>query len=84
MAQDYLEVLQLQGYMTWEDVFIDLEDFPYRLAKNLCFEKTLYSKAISSGVCKASLQNMLEPFYRTGRDKMRVYSFHNYLNSLYM
>ena len=79
MAQDYLEVLQLQGYMTWEDVFVDLEDFPYRLAKNLCFEKLCIPRQYHPEFVRLLLQNMLEPFYGTGRDKMRVYSFHNYL-----
>ena len=79
LAQDYLEVLQIQGYRTWEDVFTEIEDFPYKLAKNLCFEKLCIPRQYHPEYVKLLLQNMLEPFYGTGREKMRVYSFHNYL-----
>lgn len=78
LAQDYLEVLQIQGYRTWEDVFTEIEDFPYKLAKNLCFEKMCIPRQYHPEYVKLLLQNMLEPYYGTGKEKMRAYSFHNY------
>lgn len=78
LAQDYLEVLQIQGYRTWEDVFTEIEDFPYKLAKNLCFEKMCIPRQYHLEYVKLLLQNMLEPYYGTGKEKMRAYSFHNY------
>ena len=79
LAQDYLEVLQLQGYMIWEDVYTEIEDFPYKLAKNLCFEKLCIPRQYHPEYVRLLLKNMLEPFYGTGREKVRVYSFCNYL-----
>lgn len=78
LAQDYLEVLQIQGYRTWEDVFTEIGDFPYKLAKNLCFEKMCIPRQYHPEYVKLLLQNMLEPYYGTGKEKMRAYSFHNY------
>lgn len=78
LAQDYLEVLQIQGYRTWEDVFTEIEDFPYKLAKNLCFEKMCIPRQYHPEYVKLLLQNMLELYYGTGKEKMRAYSFHNY------
>lgn len=78
LAQDYLEVLQIQGYRTWEDVFTEIEDFPYKLAKNLCFEKMCIPRQYHPEYVKLLLQNMLEPYYGTGKEKMRAYSFYNY------
>ena len=79
LAQDYLEVLQLQGYMVWEDVYAEIEDFPYKLAKNLCFEKLCIPRQYHPEYVRLLLKNMLEPCYGAGREKVRVYSFCNYL-----
>lgn len=71
-------IIQIQGYRTWEDVFTEIEDFPYKLAKNLCFEKMCIPRQYHPEYVKLLLQNMLEPYYGTGKEKMRAYSFHNY------
>jgi hypothetical protein len=79
LSKDYLEVLQLQGYYVLSEILEPLEDFPYRLSRNLNFEKLCIPRQYHPKYIKMLLCNMLEPFYSQGTEKPRVYSFFNYV-----
>ena len=79
MSKAYLEVLQLQGYSVIGELFEPLEDFPYRLSRNLCFEKMYIPRQYHPAYIKLLLHKMLEPFYAQGAAKPRVYSFFHYV-----
>ena len=60
------------------DLFEPLEDFPYILSRNLCFEKMYIPRQYHPDYIRMILHNMLEPFYLQEITKPRVYSFFNY------
>lgn len=79
LSQAYSEVLQLQGYYALEDTFVSLTDFSYMLSRNLCFEKMHIPRQYHPQYVEMLLKQMLQPFYPQGVEKLRPYSFFNYV-----
>jgi hypothetical protein len=81
LSKAYLEVLQLQGYHVIGEMFEPLEDFPYILSRNLCFEKMYIPRQYHPDYIKMLLQHMLKPYYPQGNEKPRAYCFYNYVKT---
>lgn len=81
IAKAYFEVLHLQGYSMFEDIFGTLTDFTFKLYKNLCFEKMYVPRQYHPDYLTMLLRNMLEPYYMHQNATIRTYSFANYVKT---
>ncbi len=79
LSKSYFEVLQLQGYSVIEELLKPLDNFPFTLCNNMCFEKMYIPRQYHPDYINMLLHDMLEPFWEQANDA-KPYSFHDYVH----
>lgn len=77
ISKCYFNVLDLQSYSSYEDLFMDYKDLPLQISKNMLFEKMFILEQYKPSFIQVVLRYLYKPFFE--KTKTRKYSFNEYL-----
>lgn len=80
-SSKYMEILQLQGYSIYEDIFIDYQDIPEYIYKNMIFENLYIPVQYSCDFVLELLIKIYKPLY--GENKHKGVKFSDYYKVAY-
>ncbi len=81
-SSKYLDILQLQGYSVYEDMFIDYQNIPEYIYKNMIFENLYIPVQYSSDFVLDTLVKIYKPLY--DEKKLRRFRFNDYYKVAHM